>query len=311
MGYVARRRGARALALVAVVAFGAACGGGDDDGSVGLDATGDAEEGGGTSAVGDASSGDADSSGSDATSDSSVVLGTPSITADPGSAFVELGGGERLDYVTSGSIHLECTVSDAQVSVNFQTPDGQDLLVRGAPQNGSWFVSTTFASSGDDLKYSADSIGNDGTFTIGDGELSYEGQVSRVVGSDIANAELVDARMAVNCAGGGSDPTAEIGGTAYSFPVAGAQSVTCTVSDDAVEVRINRLAIEGLQLEIQATSDGGQWLGNATVYTPDGNLRSSIPADGAGLTIDGTTVTYEGTFTTDTGDETGTVTATC
>ena len=51
----------------------------------------------------------------------------------------------------------------------------------------------------------------------------------------------------------------------YSFPVTGAQSVTCTVADDAVEVRINRLAIDGLQLEIQATSDGGQWLG---IYQP-------------------------------------------
>ena len=307
MRYLARRRGARARAFVAVVAFGAACGG-DDGGSSDGDFGFDDIHGGDGGDGGDAGADDDGSGSGDA--GSAVVIGTPSLMADPGSAFVEFGGGERFDYVSSGSIYLECTVSDAQVAVNFQTPDGHDLLVRGAPQSDAWFVTTTFASRDDNATYSAESIAGDGTFTIGDGALSYEGQVSRRLGSDRTDVEMVDARMAVNCAGG-ADPTAEIGDASYTFPLMGAQSVECTVTADAVEVRINRLALEGLQLEIQATSDDGQWLGNATVYTSDGNLSSSIPADGNGLTIDGTTVTYDGTFTTDGGDQTGTVTATC
>ncbi len=317
MGTTATRRGRRILAIAALVVVATACGGSDDDADGGsADDDSAADEGGASDDAGDdsgdGSGGDDGSAGDPSDLDSLVVLGTPPVTADPGTAFVELDG-ERLDYAASGSINVQCTVTDAQVSVNFQTADGHDLLVQGAPQDGSWFLTTTFARGGDNTRYTAESIARDGTFTIGDGALSYEGQVARVVDFDVANAEMVDARMAVNCdpAGGGSDPTAEIGDAAYAFPVSGAQSVTCTVTDDAVEVRINRLALEGTQLEINATSDGGQWLGNVTVYTADGNLSSTIPADGTGLTIDGTTVTYDGTFTTPSGDQTGTATATC
>lgn len=317
MRHLRPERGLCALAITFVVVAAAACGGGDDDSGDGDavavdDAAGDPADGGAEDA-GDDSAGDAGTSGGDGGLDAAVVVGTPSITAEPGSAFVELDGGERLEYSTSDSLNVQCTVSDAQVSVNFQTADGHDLLVQGAPQDGTWFLTTTFAPGGDTTRYTAESMGSEGMFTIGDGALSYEGPVARVVDFDIANAETVGARMAVNCdpAGGGGDPTAEIGDAAYSFPVSGAQSVTCSVTGDAVDVRINRLALDGLQLQIDATSDGGQWLGSVTVYTSGGNLSSTIPADGTGLTIDGTTVTYEGTFTSDAGEQPGTVTATC
>lgn len=300
------------LAIAALAVITTACGGSDDDADGGTTADASASDGDGASDDNGADSGDDAPSGDPSDVDALVVVGAPPFTAEPGTAFVELDG-ERLDWAASGSINVQCTVTDAQVSVNFQTADGHDLLVQGAPQDGTWFLTTTFAPGGDNTRYMAESIARDGTFTIGDGALSYEGQVARVVDFDVANAEMVDARLAVNCdpAGGGSDPTAEIGDAAYAFPVSGAQSVTCTVTADAVEVRINRLAIDGIQLEINATSDGGQWLGNVTVYTDDGNLSSTIPADGTGLTVDGTTVTYEGSFSTPSGDQAGTATATC
>lgn len=308
MRILVTRATVRAVAVASLVVAGAACGGGDGEPSG--DATEGADQSDGTTGDGDGLGDTGAASGGDV--DALVVVGVPPITAEPGTAFVELDG-ERLDWAASGSINVQCTVTDAQVSVNFQTADGHDLLVQGAPQDGTWFLTTTFAPGGDNTRYTAESIARDGTFTIGDGALSYEGQVARVVDFDVANAEMVDARLAVNCdpAGGGSDPTAEIGDAAYAFPVSGAQSVTCTVTADAVEVRINRLAIDGIQLEINATSDGGQWLGNVTVYTDDGNLSSTIPADGTGLSVDGTTVTYEGTFSTPSGDQAGTATATC
>jgi len=110
----------------------------------------------------------------------------------------------------------------------------------------------------------------------------------------------------------GGDPTAEVGGETFVFPTSGAQSVTCDVQPEALEVRVNRLAIDGLQLELQGNFDGERWVGSATVYTNEGNYSSPLPLDGAGLTIDGTSVTYAGTFSSPAGDDVdGTVSVTC
>ena len=292
----------------------AACGG-DDDASDAADA-GDAslapsDDGGDASDAGDNSDrGDAStpSAGSDA--GGGVVLGEPNLTSDPGVVWVEVGG-ERLEYTMAGSINVECNVAADRVVVNLQS-NGHDFLVQGSPQTGDWFLNMTFAPGGDNTKYSADSMSGAGTFTVGDGTLSYEGTVSRVVDFDLQNAEDVDARVAVNCASPGGDPTAEVGGETFVFPLSGAQSVTCDVGPEALEIRVNRLSIDGLQLELQGTFDGERWVGAATIYTNDGNYSSPLPLDGTGLTIDGTSVTYDGTFGSPAGDEVdGSVSVTC
>jgi hypothetical protein len=232
------------------------------------------------------------------------TIGAATLTADPSSAWAEVDG-DRLEYAASGGVAYECTIADDRVVVNFQTADGHDLLVQGAPQGDTWILNLTFKpGQGSDVGYSATSTRADGTFGIGDGALSYEGSVDRIEGVDIANATKVDARIAVNCASagsggsaaGGGDPTATIGGQTYVFALSGAQSVTCEVAPEAVTVRINRLAIDNTQLEIDGRKDGSRWIGAAVVYTSEGNYTSPFLEDGSGLTIDGSSVEYGGTF---------------
>lgn len=293
--------------LVAVAALAlSACGGGDDSSS---------DDESGADAVDPAV--DASQDGSDVTDASSssgggsVVVGDPSPTTEPGTVTVDVGG-ERLEYAAAGSINVNCTVTDQQVVVNLQTPEGRDFLLQGSPQTGDWFLSMTFAPGGENVTYSADSMSGRGTFTIGDNAVSYVGTVDRVVDFDVTNAEAVDAEVAVNCASAGGDPTATVDGETYVFPLSGAQSVTCEVSDTSLEVRVNRLAIDGLQLEVTGSDQGGQWVGAAVVYTADGNYTSTLPDDGTGLSIDGTAVSYAGTFLSPTGAEVeGTVDVTC
>lgn len=230
-----------------------------------------------------------------------VVIGTPTLEAEPGQAWAEVEG-ERLLYEAAGSINVQCTIGDDQVTVNFQTPEGRDLLIQGAPQDGTWFLNATFARGGDNVRYSTASSFGDGVFTIGDGVLGYEGSVERVDGNDVANAETLDARLAVNCASPGGDPTAMVGGQTYVFPISGAQSVQCEVAPEAVDVRINRLALDDLQLEISARLEGEQWIGAVVVYAGEERFTSTLSPDGAGLAIDGGSVTYEGTFASIAGD---------
>jgi hypothetical protein len=249
-----------------------------------------------------------------------VTIGAATLTTDPGTAWAEVDGG-RLEYAASGGVAYECTIADDRVIVNFQTADGHDLLVQGAPQGGTWILNLNFRpGQGDDVGYGTTSTRGDGTFGIGGGALSYEGSVDRIEGVDIANATKVDAKVAVNCApagggdsaGGGGDPTATIGGQAYEFALSGAQSVTCEVAPEGVTVRINRLALDNTQLEIDGRQDGDRWIGAVVVYTADGQYVSPFPQDGTGLTISGSSVDYAGTFKAPDGSELdGTAAATC
>ncbi len=253
---------------------------------------------------------------------SSATIGPATLTADPGSAWAEVDGG-RLEYQASGGVAYECTVSGDRVTVNFQTADGHDLLAQGGKQGEDWFLNLAFKPGrGQEIQYSASSTGGDGSFGISDGALSYEGKVERIEDFDVANATKVDAQVAVNCTSagggsggdgsGGSDPTATIGGQSYTFALSGAQSVTCEVAPDNVTVRINRLAIDGTQLEVDGRQEGDKWLGAVVVYTSDGNYTSPMAIDGTGLTIDGSSVQYEGSFKAPDGSELdGTVSATC
>ena len=103
-----------------------------------------------------------------------------------------------------------------------------------------------------------------------------------------------------------------VGDQSFTFPVSGAQSFECEVTPEEFEIRVNRLALDGTQLEMQGSFDGSQWLGNVTVYTNDGNLRTSLPSDGTGLTVDGSSVTFEGTFELPDGTESpGSAAAAC
>lgn len=288
--------GSRWAAIAVVVAAAAACGGGDDDASAG-----DGDQSGAVSDVdeppaGAAGGGDADTGGG-AAGAVGVVLGDPPSTADPGQVWVEVGG-ERLEYTTGDALAVECSITPERVTVNLQTADGRSFLLQGADDGGSWFLNLTFSPGGGDeqVSYGSESASGRGTYTIGDGALSYDGTVIRVVDFDVANGEELDARLAVNCASPGGDPTAVVGGETYAFPVSGAQSVQCQVSPEAIDVRINRLALEGRQLELSVRLDGDAWLGTVTVYRNEGNLSSLVPPDGAGLTVDGTSVTYVGTF---------------
>ena len=55
-----------------------------------------------------------------------------------------------------------------------------------------------------------------------------------------------------------------------------------------------------------------QWVGAVVVYRNEGNLASTLPPDGTGLSVEGTTVSYRGTFVGPDGEEVdGTVEATC
>ena len=240
------------------------------------------------------------------------TVGAPTLSADPGSAWAEVDG-TRLEYMSSGGVAYECTVADDRVIINFQTPDGHDLLVQGAPQADGWILNLNFKPGrGDKVTYGTTSTRGDGTFGVGDGAISYEGKVDRIEGVDIANATKVDARVAVNCASAGGDPTATIGGQTYVFALSGAQSVTCEVAPDRVTVRINRLALDGEQLEIDGRQEGDKWIGAIAVTTNDGTLVSPMAPDGTGLTLDGSNVEYAGAFKTPDGSTLdGTASVTC
>jgi hypothetical protein len=244
-----------------------------------------------------------------------VSLGEPPLTADPGSAWAEVEEA-RLDYRSAGSLNYVCDVTPDHLQVNFQTNDGQDLLLQASLQGDRWVGQLTFAGAGEGTtQFSAVLPDDADPMVVGDGAVSFEGTVSKVVDYDLANATDVSASVAVNCApaaGSGEEATAELGGSTYSFPASGAQSFDCTVSDESLDVRINRLAVDGLQLEISARVDGEKWIGAVVVSAPEGTFTSTLSPDGAGLTVEGPTVDYTGTFTGGpSGDATGSVSVTC
>ncbi len=246
-------------------------------------------------------------------SDGEVSVGTPAVTADPGTAWAEVDGA-RIDYPSAGSINYLCDIGPDQVAVNVQTPEGRDLLLQASLQGDGWVGQLSFAPGGGTLRYGA-SFPGDARMVIGDGALSFEGTVTKVEDFDPANATDTDATVAVSCAasdGSGEEATAVVDGTTYSFPASGAQSFDCTVAPETLDVRINRLAVDGLQLEVSARVEGGSWIGAVAVYTPEATYLSTLTPEGAGLVVDGSTVDFEGTFTGGpAGDVTGTVSASC
>lgn len=240
-----------------------------------------------------------------------VRTGDPTLTADPGTAWAEVDG-SRLEYSSAGSINHVCDLAEDRAQVNFQTADGRDLLLQLTRQEDAWLGRLTFQpGGGENLQYSADLPAGASPMILGEDSLSFEGTVSRIEEFDVAGATEVAASVAVSCAPTGDEPNAVVDGTTYLFPTSGAQSVTCVVADDAVDVRVNRLAVDELQLEVSALLDGEQWVGAVVVYAPEGTFTSPVPADGSGLEISGSTVEYTGTFTGGEADVSGTVSVTC
>ncbi len=297
--------------LGAIAVLVGACGGGD---SGDLGASDD------SAPSDDPVSGDQQSSGEDASSGAvqgasgAAVAGPLTQMADPGVGWVEADG-QRFDFTPFGSVHHSCEVLSDRITINFQqTTSGNDLTFQGALVDGGWIGSFTFspALSGTSVSYGA-SLGFDpGTLGIGDQALSYEGTLNRVEDYDILNAEAVPATIAINCAPPGGVPTAEIGGQSFEFPFSGAQSIRCVVSDDGVEVLISRSSPEYLQLQIDVRDNGGDLLGGVYVTSGDEQYNSIIPADGTGLTIDGSSLTYEGSFSDSGGEELpGSASVTC
>ena len=302
-----------AAALVVV-----ACGGGDDTAD---DTAGDASGGGDAATDSPPLPTDANADGSDddpggdtagsGTGNGAVVRGEPTLTADPGTASAEVGG-ERSDYAAAGSINVDCIVTDEQVAINFQTPEGHDFVAQGAPLDGDWFVSMTFAPGGNSDRYGADSASGGGVFTVGDGTLSYEGVVSRVVDFDITNAEDVDAQVAVELRVTGRRPDGDRGRRDLRVP-----GERCPKRYVRGQRHGDRRAYQPARdrrpaTRVERTDQGGQWVGAAVVYTADGNFTAPLPPDGTGLTLDGTSVTFEGTFQSPNGDEVdGSVDITC
>lgn len=281
-------------AIVAVALALAACGGGAEEvGDLGEDVFGDVGQ-----AADDFESGDQGSSGR-------TEVGPVTQTADPGTGWVEVDG-QRFDFAAFGSIHHNCEVADDRITINFQqTTSGNDFLLQGAALDGQWNANITFAPMSDDtaVSYGA-TVGYDaGTLGIGDDAISYEGTLSRVEDYDIANAQDVEGKLAINCAAPGGGTTAEIEGQSFVFPLSGAQGLSCELSDEKVEVSIDHNHPEYLRLQIDVRQDGGQLIGGAHITSGDDNYDSVITGDGEGLTIDGSNLTYEGTFTTPSGEE--------
>ena len=266
---------------------------------------GDAPSEGAPGASGDA--GAADAAGSKGV----VTLAEPTLTADPGTAWAEVDGG-RLTYESAGSLAYVCVIGPERVQVNFQTAEGNDLALQASLQDDRWVGQLTFQPGGESLQYGASLPATADPMVIGRNAVSFEGMVTRVEDFDAANATQVEASVAINCELDEDVPTAVVGGATYTFDPRGAQSFDCSVAEQNLDVVINRLASDGLQLAVSARRDGEDWIGAVVVSTPQATYTSTLPADGTGLTIDGSSVDYEGTFTGGaSGDVPGTASVTC
>lgn len=210
-----------------------------------------------------------------------------------------------------GGVHYACEIGADQIRINFQNNAGNNLTVGGGQSADRWLLNLGFESGdGGNVGYSA-ILPQSGSLGIDDNGLSYEGPLERVEDFDLANATVVDAKVAVNCSSPGGEPTAIVGGTEYVIPFSEAQSITCDVTDEAINVKINRLGLDGTQLMISAQYDGTNWNGSAAVQTPDGNFSAPFTSDVEGPVADGSAVSFEGTFGSDGGDVEGAITVTC
>ncbi|MEA2001496.1 MAG: hypothetical protein U9N84_06380 [Actinomycetota bacterium] len=282
----------------------AACGGGGDDaGGLGEQVFGGVDP-----------SSDETGAEDNEGSSSAAQVGPVTQTADASTGWVEVDG-QRFDFEAFGSTHYSCELLPDRITINFQqTTTGNDLTLQASILNGEWIGNFTFAPTDPDkqVSYGA-TLGSDpGTLGIGEQAISYDGTFRRVEDFDIQNAQDVQATIAVNCAAPGGDPTAEVGGQSFNFPLSGAQSITCMVSNEGVEVLISHSSPERIQLQIDVRDNGGELLGGVFVTSGDDNYDSIIPADGTGLSIEGSSLTYEGTFSTPSGEEVeGSASVTC
>ncbi len=243
----------------------------------------------------------------------------PSAVPSPGEARVEVDG-KVFILTASGSINYSCESGADEIRINYQETDDGDLSVQGSHSSGEWLGNVTFSQ--DDDNYGGTLPRSGEGLAVGETAVTYRGILTHRTYSDPSNTRDVEASIAVNCdttgGGGAGEATAEIAGRTFVFPASGAQSFECDVTATNVDVRINRLALEDTQIEIQGTQQSGEWLGNVYVISGSDRYNAIFPADGTGLDIAGTTLTFSGTFTQTseadptTGQElTGTASVTC
>ncbi len=219
----------------------------------------------------------------------------PSTLPPPGQARVEVDG-QVFILEAAGSVHFACDVTDDEIRINYQETESGSLTIQASPVTGEWNGSITFAAG--DGNYGGSLPGLAG-LAAGPEGVVYTGTLTYRTYSDPASGRDVEGTIAVNCdtAGGAGEATAEIGGLTFVFPASGADSFDCEVTPTSFEVRINRLASEDAQIEIQGSQQSGEWLGNVYVISGTDRYNGIIPQDGTGLEITGTTVTFSGTFT--------------
>ena len=290
---------------VAMLALAGCGGGGDDDGGDPF------KPGSGSSdATATPSGAGNENGGGSGSGNGSLEVGEPSLTADPGQAYVEVEG-ERLVYEAAGSLYYNCEISSDLARVNFQTAEGQDLAIQAGTQGGGWGGQFDFkAAGGDNVQYNIIVRQSNGRLGVADGMLSYEGPADKIKDFDVTNAQEVDVRLAVNC-GAGDAPLAVIDGIEYTFALSGAQSVDCAVSDTDIEITVNRLGLENKQLSIDMRGGPSDWIGSVFIITPDGNFTATLSGEAEGLAIDGNTVTYDGPIEGDGGQVDASVSVTC
>jgi hypothetical protein len=237
--------------------------------------------------------------GVEAETPSEPAILDPSDLPPPGEARVEVDG-EVYVLRASGSGNFSCTVVEDEIRINFQQTTGGDLSFQASVLDREWLGNVTFAPTG--LDNYGGSLSRDGAgLAVGENAMSYTGTLTYRSFSDPTNTRDVEATIAVNCEtsgpGGAGEATAEIDGTTLTFPASGAQSYECEVAPTSVRVLVNRLALEGRQIQIDATQTSGEWLGNVYVISGTDRYNGIIPADGTGLEISGTTLRFAGTFT--------------
>lgn len=223
-------------------------------------------------------------------------VGPVTATADPGQAWVEVDG-ERIVFEASGSQHYTCEVQRNGFIIHYNLFEGHNLSFSASNQGDRWSGRVFFTSEGPgNVRYSA-VLPGDGSLGLDEGAVSYEGTVERRQDVDPRTATDLDAKVAVNCDHGEANPTAVFGDRAITAPFSGAESLDCTVSANGHEVTVNRVGLDDKRISVEGRFDGESWLGSVSVSDGDDRYLSGIPADGAGLELDGTRVSYEGSFT--------------